>query len=435
LTFEESIFFALKEFQKKEDLNKYTQREIAKIFSKLPEFQNKKVETIRRAISTVMAEMDSYENYYSQPKNKVDELEIKIDKENSIKISAKEYKEAIRKSQEQDIIIKELKKQIEIYKDNYSVNEKIISYLKNVVKPEPILTKEPKIEIKKDKIEQVKVALISDVHFDEVVKKEQVMNFNEYNQEVALKRLWKFLKASILITENDKKIFNINQLNIFFLGDMLSGIIHDELIETNESNVSDSIMILSDVLAQMIIIYTKYFNKIVIDCDFGNHGRITQKKTYKNRYVNFDTILYNIIKLRLQNYINSNRVEMYVNTSPYGIREILGWKFLHSHGDDVKSWNQISYYGLKRRFANIKELYESSGGFDYWLNAHTHKPAYIDQTLTNGSIIGLNEYSLAKFGNKSPISQKFFGVNKEYGVNGVYDLQLHNAKEHNFILR
>jgi len=137
----------------------------------------------------------------------------------------------------------------------------------------------------------------------------------------------------------------------------------------------------------------------------------------------------------LQNYINDNRVEMYVNTSPYGIREILGWKFLHSHGDDVKSWNQISYYGLKRRFANIKELYENSGGFDYWLNAHTHKPAYIDQTLTNGSIIGLNEYSLAKFGNKSPISQKFFGVNKEYGVNGVYDLQLHNAKEHNFILR
>ena len=435
MNLEKKVFLALKDLKNKIDITQFDKRTLARKIIENKEFSKENIENLRKYITYLLNDWEHYENYYNNPDNTAnEEIEVQIDKK-TIKISATEYKEAIRKVKELEEEKKQLKKQLEIYKDNYNSNEKILNYLKSVIKPEPLTTKAPKIEINKNKIEQVKVALISDVHFDEVVKKEQVMNFNEYNQEVALKRLWKFLKASILITENDKKIFNINQLNIFFLGDMLSGIIHDELIETNETNVSDSIMILSDVLAQMIIIYTKYFNKIIIDCDFGNHGGITQKKTYKNRYVNFDTILYNIIKLRLQNYINDNRVEMYVNTSPYGIREILGWKFLHSHGDDVKSWNQISYYGLKRRFANIKELYENSGGFDYWLNAHTHKPAYIDQTLTNGSIIGLNEYSLAKFGNKSPISQKFFGVNKEYGVNGVYDLQLHNAKEHNFILR
>jgi len=435
MNLEEKVFLALKDLKNKIDITQFDKRTLARKIIENKEFSKENIENLRKYITYLLNDWEHYENYYNNPDNTAnEEIEVQIDKK-TIKISATEYKEAIRKVKELEIEKKELKKQLEIYKDNYNSNEKILNYLKSVIKPEPLTTKAPKIEINKNKIEQVKVALISDVHFDEVVKKEEIMGLNEYNQEVALKRLWKFLKATILITENDKKIFNINQLNIFFLGDMISGIIHDELIETNETDVNTAIMTLSDVLSQMIIIYTKYFNKIIVDCDFGNHGRINQKKTFKHRYVNFDTILYNIIALRLKNYVDTGRIEINVNLSPYGIREILGWKFLHSHGDDVKSWNQISYYGLKRRYANIKELYEKSGGFDYWVNAHTHKPAYIEQTLTNGSVIGLNEYALAKFGNKAPISQKFFGVNKEYGVNGVYDLQLQNAKEHNFKLR
>ena len=429
-------FQAIQDLKTKEDITKYSHPEIAKILKRdIPELSNDSTETVRKTVGLMLRDYDLLEKKYSDNSDKLDAVEkikIKTIDNEQIEITADEYKKALRENASLKKTLEDKDKLLKIYKQSDEENEKTVLFLQSTIRPEPILFDIPKIKFDNNKIEEVKVAQISDIHFDEVVLKSQVMNFNEYNQEIAKRRLWKYLKTTLLLTEGSRFVYNINQLNIFFLGDMISGMIHDELIETNETNVTDSMLALSDILTQMVIIYADHFKKIVIDADYGNHGRIIQKKGFKNRHNNFDYILYHIIKLRLKDYIERGQIEFKINKSPYGIRNILGWRFLHSHGDDIKSWNQISYYGAKRRVSNLKELYESEGGFDYWFNAHTHERAWLRSILTNGSAMGMNEYSLGISGQDSPASQNFIGVNKEYGMTHVYDIKLNGAKRHEF---
>jgi len=429
-------FYAIKKLKETQGIENLSHAEIAKIIKRdIPEFSKLEIEAIRKTVGIVIRDYNSIDEKYSDNTDKlssVSKIKINTDNDEQIEITADEYNKALRENASLKKTLEEKAKLLKIYKQSDEENEKTVLFLKNTIRPEPILFDIPKIQYDSKKIEEVKAVQISDIHFDEVVLKSQVMNMNEYNQEIAKRRLWKYLKTTLLLTEGSRFVYNINQLNIFFLGDMVSGIIHDELIETNETNITDSMLTLSDILTQMIIIYADHFKKIIIDADYGNHGRINQKKGFKNRHNNFDYILYHIVKLRLKEYIERGQIEFTINKSPYGIRNILGWKFLHSHGDDIKSWNQISYYGAKRRVSNLKELYEREGGFHYWFNAHTHERAWLKNILTNSSVMGMNEYSLGISGQDSPASQNFVGVNKEYGLTHVYDIKLNGAKKHEF---
>lgn len=71
-------------------------------------------------------------------------------------------------------------------------------------------------------------------------------------------------------------------------GDMVSGIIHDELKETNEYAITETLVYYVEQVAVYKVTCSEY-DKISIPCVVGNHGRLTPKVKYKGSVKdNFD---------------------------------------------------------------------------------------------------------------------------------------------------
>ena len=76
------------------------------------------------------------------------------------------------------------------------------------------------------------------------------------------------------------------------LGDMISGDIHDELIKTNQDNVMGQVIRGANLIAQALMSFAPHFKTITVPCVVGNHGRMTRKPPMKDKYVDWDWMLY-----------------------------------------------------------------------------------------------------------------------------------------------
>jgi len=98
-----------------------------------------------------------------------------------------------------------------------------------------------------------------------------------------------------------------------------------------------------------------------------------------------------------------------------------GWRFLQTHGHDVKSWNSIPWYGLNRLVTNINALEASRGTpIHHYLFGHFHTEASLPhaagESFINGSLIGGNEFSINAMGKAGQPTQWLLGVHKTHGV-------------------
>ena len=71
--------------------------------------------------------------------------------------------------------------------------------------------------------------IASDWHADEVVKPSTVLDKNEYNREMAEKRIKNFFSNAIYMIKKKP----VDNLVVGLIGDMIGGYIHDELAQTN----------------------------------------------------------------------------------------------------------------------------------------------------------------------------------------------------------
>ena len=89
-------------------------------------------------------------------------------------------------------------------------------------------------------------------------------------------------------------------------------------------------------------------------------------------------------------------VEVNVSDGWYQVAEVKGWRFLLTHGDNVRMYQQIPYYGIHRAVTRWK-----SGGiqedFDVVCMGHFHTVAdfWVNdvRVLLNGTMLSGDDYS------------------------------------------
>ncbi len=268
-----------------------------------------------------------------------------------------------------------------------------------------------------EKIREGAVCL-SDTHFDEIVSLSETHNLNKYNPDIARERLDRVFTGVLNWSEELK----IDKLHIKFLGDLISGIIHEELMINSELGVTNSVIQLADYISQWILELSKYFKEISIIGMVGNHGRFFKKPFYKQKQMlNFDYILYEFIKKEVNKVVKEFIIPdsfIYVNT-------ILDYKFLTLHGDIFSGGTGLNPVSgtIGRDIAKLNGLLRARHmDFDYAEFGHFH---HGDSVLTsfdgtiffmNGSLIGANEYSIGRVKRADRPSQNFYVVEKNKGV-------------------
>ena len=139
---------------------------------------------------------------------------------------------------------------------------------------------------------QIMVAPLSDTHIGEHVFKEQMRGLNEYNFEIFNKRMYGWANQILKHTSYRRQIAPVEELVIPMLGDMISGDIHEELARSNMANCMEQMIRGASIIAQALMYLAPHYTKIRVPCVVGNHGRMTRKPPMKDKYMDWDYMLY-----------------------------------------------------------------------------------------------------------------------------------------------
>ena len=258
--------------------------------------------------------------------------------------------------------------------------------------------------------------VLSDWHIGEVIEENEVEGFGKYNFAIAQARIFRILDSFIKWIHVQRTGYAIDDLAVITEGDFISGDIHDELIATNEFPVPVQTAKAGLLLGESISRLAAHFNKVIVYAvGADNHSRLQRKPRFKQRYESGLSYLVNhIARCYLEKHEN---VTFQAATGIKMIASIAGWKFLCEHGDTVKSWMGIPYYGLERSRAReaVKRMGTSSD-FNYYVIGHWHVPAIISgNIIVNGSLSGTSEFDHAAGRHARP-AQVAFLVSRSHGV-------------------
>jgi hypothetical protein len=353
-----------------------------------------------------------------------------VKKEDQEKKKPKPVKEKVKDDVEQHKLkqkLSEVQEKYQVLAREKALGDRIEQVLRDELKAllkVNVVWRAPQVR-KETTTKEIATLLLGDLHIGEKVSREEVYGFGEYNFDIFAKRL-KFLSESIKsITMRKLKGYWIDKLVIFGLGDMVSGRIHEEIIE-NAEDIVFQVMNGAFVTAQFVLELSKMFKEIEIDGVLGNHGRVKQRVYYKKRYVNWDYMFYQMLGMFLA---NNDRIKCNFPKSFFLVKKIHNWSFLVLHGDQIRSWMRIPWYGIERMMWRLGDLLQGKGiNVHYRVLGHFHNTGELDKVpgemVINGSMIGGTEYSLINMAAFDRPTQLFFGVHEDIGMTWRYPLRL-----------
>lgn len=235
---------------------------------------------------------------------------------------------------------------------------------------------------------------LSDIHFDEVVKPEQIQYANAYNREIAVKRLRFTFQTAIDILKGCFANPKYEGFCLHLGGDLLSGNIHEELAETNEDSISRSLLLMTDMLIEFIEAACDEFGFVFVTGVVGNHGRMHQKPRMKNRvYDNFEWLIYQYL---MRHFKGNAKVSFLIPDGSDAQFQIYNTKFLLTHGDQFHGGTGISglmaplMLGMHRKQKRQNQI---SKPFDIMMMGHWHQYHHTDSFIVNGSVKGYDEFA------------------------------------------
>ena len=266
--------------------------------------------------------------------------------------------------------------------------------------------------------EAMPTAFLSDTHFGEVVKPEQIEYLNGYDRQIAEARLKKFFTSTVELAHGYLTGLNYPGIVLPMGGDIFSGDIHEELRQTNAGVIQEEILYWLEPMVSGIKLLADEFGKVFIPAVVGNHPRGTMKPSHKMRVPNnFDWLFAQLLAKFLA---HDKRVTFQISDSADCNYAIYDTRYRLSHGDQFKGGSGIAGSlspimigdARKRKRAHSTR----TGTYDWLLLGHWHQRYAFKHIMVNGSIKGYDEYSYhSNFDFELPL-QSFWLTDPKHGV-------------------
>ena len=210
-------------------------------------------------------------------------------------------------------------------------NETVQDLIPSFKKVKPVSYTIPSGKIKGNSLQTV-VAPLSDTHIGEYVDNDQMMGMNVYSFDIFNKRLSGWTSQLLQLVNLRRNFAPIDNIIIPMLGDMISGDIHDELARSNLDNCMEQMIRGANLIAQALMTLAPHFKTITVPCVVGNHGRMTRKPPMKDKYMDWDYMLYQWVAVfcKEQENITFSIPKSYIN-----MFDVNNHRILIMHGDSV----------------------------------------------------------------------------------------------------
>ena len=227
--------------------------------------------------------------------------------------------------------------------------------------------------------------LISDTHFG--MKNNTFAN--HYNLEVAKKRIVTLYEEVI----SKCLMHNVETLHVELLGDLVHGVIHTSARLLQETDVVKQIIFCEEVISEFLVAIAKEIPNVIVHMATGNHSRISKEYRDHLECENFETLILNMIKLRVNNISNISFDENTIDEELI-VYSVFGNVIVGTHGHTKsKKFDSVihlsNYLGLKVDQVHL---------------GHYHQFAIQNNVIVNGSFCGADSYAQS-LGFSTPPSQ------------------------------
>ena len=227
---------------------------------------------------------------------------------------------------------------------------------------------------------QSMIAPLSDTHIGDNVEADEMVGLNSYNIDIFNKRLYGWATQVLTLAELRRNSVEIDELVIPMLGDMISGDIHMELALTNNDHNMGQMIRGANLIAQALMFLAPHFDKVRVPCVVGNHGRMTRKPPMKNKYMDWDYMLYQWVSVFCKNQKN---IEFHIPKSFMTSVEVKNRNILVSHGDFVNGAG--SGTAISKGILNMRNILQFRKGLQDEIgklrNEEIGLPEYFDSVL------------------------------------------------------
>lgn len=232
---------------------------------------------------------------------------------------------------------------------------------------------------------------------------------NDFDEDILKKRIEKFT-SDIL----DIRGMHESENCYLVIGEILSGIIHNNLRLQNNMDLMEQFKYVSELISAMLTRLANHFNHIYVYTTPGNHSRISPKKEDGLDGENMDVLLPFYLKARMQNFenitIGNNNIEPEI--AMFNIR---GNNVFAAHGHKDSPSNVVQNFTM---MFNVKP--------DIVLLGHRHTNAmetvYDTKVIQSGCVSGSDQFATSIRKVNRP--EQTVSVIGDKGLICLYDIQL-----------
>lgn len=242
--------------------------------------------------------------------------------------------------------------------------------------------------------QSVFTALLSDTHYDEVVDPNQIEGLNAYNRRIATMRTQKFFENTIELARDYVSNVAINGAVLMLGGDMVSGSIHDELVESNEAPMIPSCLYWAEQLAAGIKLMAAHFGRVHCVGVPGNHGRLTRKPRNKGRTEdNWDFLIYAMLA---KEFKDCKEISFQLPSGADADIKIYETRYRLTHGDQFRGGSGIAGALSPLMLGDSRKKKRSQAArnpYDYLVMGHWHQYLDFKGIIAGPSLKGYDEYA------------------------------------------
>lgn len=272
-------------------------------------------------------------------------------------------------------------------------------------------TKFNKIVKSKSKSTATAVLCANDWHSEERVDRDMVGGLNEFNLDIADRRIKKTWAKATYLLDFARHISNIDNLVLWLGGDLCSGAIHAELEESNFLGPTEAILWVQQQVADGINELKGHFKSITVVTSYGNHGRSTAKPRIATGYRHsWEWLAYqNLAKF----FASDPKVTFKVERGYHNWLDIQGLQVRFHHGDAIKFMGGVGGWTIPVR-RKISQWNKAKRA-DLDIIGHAHQFQHDWNYVHCGCLVGFNSFAQWIGAEFQPPTQTFIVIDKSHG--------------------
>jgi hypothetical protein len=265
----------------------------------------------------------------------------------------------------------------------------------------------------------IPVLMLSDLHAEERIRPGDVAgSTNQYNPEIFRKRLRSVFQRALFLVQTMRHMGKIDTMVVWLGGDFISGFIHEDLLEANHMSPLNACELVREEICNGLDFLLKNgdFKKIILPCNFGNHGRTTEKSRVQTGADNsFEVHLYRQLA---REYRNDQRMDFHIANGYHLLLELNGVRVRFHHGDYVNYGGGVG--GVTIPLIKAIHGWNSIQHADLDVIGHFHSFCDGGNFMVNGSLCGFGAYSLKVKARMEPPCQGLFFIDSKRGKSATF---------------